>query len=403
LKRENSVEELELSVMPHGEKTMECLKTLLDQFENQSRIRVHVQMLDWETARAELNKTAIYHYGSDVSEIGTTWIGDFIAMNVFRPFSPADLAKTGGASDFLSSSWRTSHLPHNPQTWAIPWLSDIRVIHYRSDLLQQAGVDENTAFGTHTQLEKTLKCLTEYGVRIPLAFPRTPSRFILHNIASWVWNEGGDFCSPDGKQVLFDQPKALKGMRQFFSLLRFMTPEGLQLMDEVWSWELFRRGDTAIHIDPIRSSFPIADAEPAVISNWKMAPLPGISFVGGTSLAVWKHTRREASSIELVRFLTSAPSQLYYAQASDQLPTRLSVLATPEYASNIHIKSITLALANGRSYPSAALWGLIEDKLTNALLKVWAEVMAKPDTDIDAVLNENLGSLAKRLNITLQN
>jgi multiple sugar transport system substrate-binding protein len=397
------MEEIELSVMPYGSKTLECLQTLLNQFEAQTRTHVNLQMLDWETSRSELNKIAIYHHGPDVSVVGTTWIGDFIAMNALRPFKQGELAKIGDASEFLSSSWQSGTLQGSHEMWAIPWLGDTRVIHYRRDLLKSAGVDESKAFLSHADIEQTIQKLVLSGVPSPLAFPRTPSKFILHNLASWVWNAGGDFCSQDGKQVLFDQPEALKGMQQFFGLLRFMTPAALKLVDEFDTWGLFLRGDAAIGIDSVWSTFPYAEVAPEIAANWGMASIPGALFVGGTDLAIWSHTRHEQAAFELVRFLASNDAQAYLFHTLGVLPTRLKVLNSPEFSGNPNMRGIPEALIKGRSYPTAALWGLIEDKLTDAVLQIWSEVLSDPEIDLDATLRRHLEPLAMRLNLTMAN
>ena len=64
--------EIELSVMVHTPQTREILLSLLSEFEVQSGVHVNLRTYQWNTARAELNKTALYHHGPDVSEIDST-------------------------------------------------------------------------------------------------------------------------------------------------------------------------------------------------------------------------------------------------------------------------------------------------------------------------------------------
>ena len=63
--------EIELSVMARTPNTTEELKQLLSIFENRHNLKINLQVLTWETGRAELVRTAMYHHGPDISEIGT--------------------------------------------------------------------------------------------------------------------------------------------------------------------------------------------------------------------------------------------------------------------------------------------------------------------------------------------
>ena len=149
------MDEIQLSVMLHSPQTEDVLRGLLAQFEAQERVRVRLWLLDWVTARAELTRMAMYQQGPDVSEVGTTWIPDLVAMNGLRPFTPKELAGIGGREAFVPVSWQTVSLTHDPACWALPWLAETYAIHYRRDWLRQAGVDEASAFVDHAALDAT--------------------------------------------------------------------------------------------------------------------------------------------------------------------------------------------------------------------------------------------------------
>ena len=64
---------------------------------------------------------------------------------------------------------------------------------------------------------------------MPLAMPTKRSNMTLHYIASWIWGAGGDFLSPDGANLAFDQPKALEGCMAYYGLRRFLCPGAYNL------------------------------------------------------------------------------------------------------------------------------------------------------------------------------
>src|SRR5512135_2606929 len=152
--------ELELSIMAEGEYGEECLRPLLDEFEAKHRIHVQLRVLSYETAWQQLVKYALYGQGPDVSQVGSSWISNLVGRNVLRPFSSQELASGGMPSIFLPAIWQSNRsLP----VWAVPWMADVRLIYYRRDWLDQAGVDAAVAFDSPQSLAQTLARLRAHG------------------------------------------------------------------------------------------------------------------------------------------------------------------------------------------------------------------------------------------------
>src|SRR3972149_4357733 len=109
-------QELEFSVMadsPSG------IQPLLDQFETERQVHVRLRRLTWDTAWSDLVKVGLYGDGPDVSEIGSTWLGDLVAMNALRPFEEQELAALGGPGDFLPSTWNGGGVGNQPPRWGV--------------------------------------------------------------------------------------------------------------------------------------------------------------------------------------------------------------------------------------------------------------------------------------------
>ena len=202
----------------------------ITQFEAQSHIKVKEKRLLWMNAWQELLQVALYFKGPDISEIGTTWLGSLMGMEALRPFSPLEVRNLGGASAFSSASWESCHKPDETQILAIPYYLDLRLVYYRRDLLQKAGIDETTAFLTSYNFLETLHKLKASGVATPLAMDILgESPRVIHNIASWIWESGGDFRSIDGHQVKLKDPKTLESIVSFYKLGQFLVPGTYEL------------------------------------------------------------------------------------------------------------------------------------------------------------------------------
>jgi multiple sugar transport system substrate-binding protein len=393
--------QLELSVMNHSPEAETVLRSLLDLFESQTGISVQLNILEWTSAKAELNRIARYHQGPDVSEVGTTWVGDLISMNALRSLKPGEVAKIGRPDDFVPASWQTSHLIGDDLAWAVPWLSETYLIYYRKDLLAKAGIEESSAFLSHTRLVETAERLQKSGVAVPVEMSFEWDQFgSLHALASWVWAAGGDFCSPDGRQVLFDQPEALRAIHDYFGLLRFLSPEGIRAtLDK--HVDLYRQGLSAVMFSTLTFFGDLSGFAPGVYENTGAAVMPGNRFVGGSNLVVWKHTRQEEAAILLVQYLTSIQTLLQCIRPLRALPSRVSALAVPAITQDPILKVAADSVQNGRSYPQVPLWGLIEERLIRTLQQIALYYLSNPTVDLEQLVNHQIETLARRLNLTL--
>src|SRR4030042_4455959 len=170
--------------MSRGPTTVADLQPLLDQFEAEQRVHVRLRVLNWDTAWADLLKVALYQYGPDVSEIGSTWLSSFVAMDALHPFGSSGPSAAGAPSAFLASSWQSGvmaqRLGEPALPWAIPWWADPRIIYFRRDILAQAGVDPaQAAFDSPDHLAHTLGQLQAAGVPIPWVVPTHQSRMTV--------------------------------------------------------------------------------------------------------------------------------------------------------------------------------------------------------------------------------
>src|SRR5687767_7369113 len=161
-------------------------QVVLQRFEQEQHVRAGVKPIAWDNGRSQLVNMALYKKGADVSEMGTTWLSGFTAMNGLRPFSEQEIGRLGGSAAFLPISWQTG-VGDDGQVWAIPWLADTRVIYYRRDWLARAGIAEETAFATFEKLGETLGVLKASGVAMPWLIPTHQGAITLHSVAPWVW------------------------------------------------------------------------------------------------------------------------------------------------------------------------------------------------------------------------
>jgi multiple sugar transport system substrate-binding protein len=375
----------------------------LNTFERQRNVKIDLQMFDWAHAWTELMKINLYGRGPIVSEAGSTWMSSLAGQHCLRPFKVNEVAAIGGADKFLPESWQSCIDFDSETILAIPWTLNTYLAYYRRDLLAQAGVDETTAFTTLENLVHALESLRKIDVEIPLAIPTAGNSVsVLHNAISFVWKMGGEFITPDGKQVLFSNPKTLAGLKEYFSLYQFMPPAARNLYDDA-CYHAYLEGRTAITFRSPDLLFQIKNGKTSenVSQNTGIAVQPGIPFVGGSNLVIWKHVppAQEAVAVELIRYLTSPANMMTQFQDAGYIPANLDALNQVELDQTY--VPLTQSLKTGRAFKRVPLWGLVEDKLVKVLNHIWQTIFVTPEPNIDQIIENALLPLEERLNITL--
>jgi multiple sugar transport system substrate-binding protein len=392
--------ELTISIFEHNQASIDQLRKVLDIFSGKANARVQLEVMSWDVGWQRLVEYALYHHGPDVSEIGNTWTMDFVRMYELRQFSQQESNSIEKDDKFFESTWSSARTLETggPVIWAIPWTADPRVIFYRRDILAKAGINEATAFQSTRNLNETIARLLASGVDMPLALPTSRSRRTLHNIASWVWETGGDFLTPDRLDVAFDQPETMKGIKAYFRLGRFLNKEA-HTYDDFQADAAFDTGKAAV---TITGSWILTapDMHPEVRANMGVVPVPGIPFVGGSNLIVWKHTRNPALCLQLIDFMMNDP-EAECLNPGYGLPVRESRWQRPPFNTDAYA-GCALAIKRGQGLPVGQLWGLVEKRLVDLLPEVWTEVAGKSEDEINSIVDEMMNAAAHRLRMTLK-
>lgn len=99
-------------------------------------------------------------------------------MNALQPFLADKVEEIRAGREYFTAGWAgcVSEGPDGKAVWAIPLGGDARVVLYRRDLLQAAGIDEAAAFAGPSRFDNTLARLHAAGVEMPLCLPTGRAR-----------------------------------------------------------------------------------------------------------------------------------------------------------------------------------------------------------------------------------
>jgi ABC-type glycerol-3-phosphate transport system substrate-binding protein len=292
------------------------------------------------------------------------------------------------------------------QSYGIPWSAYIYIVAYRKDLLKQAGLSGSTAFATPHVLEESVRRLEALNAtEVPWLMPIVPHPFndLVHMAASWIWSSGGHIMDNRGKQVLFNSPAALAGLKSFIKLLRRVPNDGYLGADICM--DALLEGKAAAVITDAASLLAAIQNKLPNTENIGAASLMSIPWSGGGSIVIWRHTYgypdRLEAAYKLAEFLVRKQTMLDLATNSYILPARtdaLDELFPPEHI----LRPVMLQLiSTGRSYRPIALWHRIEHQFGVELGEAAQQLLQDPDADLDTIVTQAMNSLADRLNLTL--
>ena len=397
---------IEFTTIADTDTEYELQLELLAGFRKQTGIEVKLTRMQWSNAWQQLVDISTHGQGADISQVGSSWVSSLVSLNSLRPIPPHLITKIGGEESFVHSAWESVTVEEDRHSWAIPLSSYTYAIAYRRDLLQKAGLDGATAFATPSAFENTICRLEELKcVEHAWLMPYTPSPFndFVHTAASWIWSSGGQLIDNRGKQVLFDSPAALAGLKAYFKLLR-RQPNADPVGADACMQRLMR-GEAAAVLTDARAVLIYLQEDTPEARNIGAASVMSIPWSGGGNLVVWRHTYgypdRLEATFKLAEFLTRKSTMLEMGRRSHVLPARvdaLDELIPPEHP----LRPVMIQLvSSSRAYRTIPLWRRIENQLGQELSLVAKTILEDKDADLDKVLTETMKALTLRLNLTL--
>ncbi|MBC3883201.1 sugar ABC transporter substrate-binding protein [Undibacterium sp. LX40W] len=340
-------------------------------------LRVNVTVLNWESAWARINAAAESGQGPDLLELGSTWVTAISAKGALEPVPSTVQGLVGGAKQFFPALWGSTHRLNDSQIYAIPWYAGARVAFYRSDLFQHAGIRPNEAFanwGSFKQAMQKLKGIKLDGKLVgAFGYPGKNDWDILHNLAPWIWNAGGDFLNADQTKAIINSPEAMQAIRYFKSFAdEGIVPASALERDSAQIEAGFFKGEYAVIFSgPWVLKMLSTDKakggqrESVTARNFGVASYPaGIkgnqTFFSGSNLAVMKSSKNKEQAWKLLQFLVSREAQIKYSTLSGMLPARLDALDDPILQQMPHYADFIAQVKLGRHYPVLPAWGKLE-------------------------------------------
>lgn len=395
---------VEMWVMPNSLAPVADLENLLKPFEEKSGIKVKITSVDWGAAWSKITTAATSGDVPDIVQLGSTWVSAIAGMGAMDVFSAEAIARVGGAKAFVPVAWSTTGIEKSGKVNAIPWIVDARALYFRTDALQKAKVSPAELAGNWDSFKAALKKLYDADIVIedkpvaPFGMSGKNDWNVIHNLAPWIWMAGGDFLATDRKTCVLDSEEVFQAISFYISLARegYVPPEYLELNTAQVSGN-FNDGNCAMYFDgpyEIKTlTRPAAEggasesitARNFAVTSYPKGPRGRSTFVGGSSLGIFKESKHKAAAFEVIKYLTSKAPQVEYAKVTGFLPAKLEAFDDPFFAKDPNRKIFKEAVLNGKTYPPIPSWGLLEPILTRRFGILWDYVTSGSDYDPEKI------------------
>jgi N,N'-diacetylchitobiose transport system substrate-binding protein len=369
-------------------------------FEQATGAKVNIEWQNWSNYTTKLDSTFAGSTGiPDVVELGNTQTASYIAGGAF-----ADLSSVKG--DFANSStWlqglTDSGMSPDGKLEAVPYYAGSRVVIYRTDLFQKAGITTapTTLAELNTDLDK-VKAANSTDPNFSAFY--MPGKY-WYAAMSFVYGAGGTIATEKGSTWTggLESTKSQQGLAEWQKLATTYSVGGTT-KDETDQDAIMAQGHTAAILGngwEVGSVIDPKTGNPALKSELGTFPLPGTSasaytpsFLGGSDLAVPAKASNAALGAEWIKYYTDTTSQT--ALAKFAIPNTTSLLTVYEAADDAN-KSTGEAAKDTWFVPNTPNWANVESNniLQNALESIAtgkssiADATKAADTQIATTLN----------------
>lgn len=322
-------------------------------------VTVNVTPIAWEIAHDKLLTSVAGGETPDVSQMGTTWMGEFAATGALE-----EVPDSIDMESFFEGARNTAIIDDTPM--GVPWYVETRLLYYRKDIAEKAGITEPPA--NWDELKAMAKAMKEQGgARYGIALaPDNWQEFL-----PFVWQTGGEVS--DGESWNFDSPEvveALEYYKSFFDegLTAESVPEGFDVTQGfvAGTHPMFFSGPW--HISLIEEQ-----GGPEFEGKWAIAQMPEkdsrTSFVGGSDLVVFKDSDNKDAAWKFVEFLSEAATQQKWYTTVSALPSVQSAWEGGELSSDEQLALFGEQLKDAKSPPPLPKWEQVAAEAVNAELE----------------------------------
>ncbi|MFL4908698.1 extracellular solute-binding protein [Streptomyces sp. MMS24-I2-30] len=360
-----------------GSASQGFLDRFADDFEREHQdISLEIRIQEWTGIVEKVQKTLRGDPGSgpDVIEVGNTQVSQYVEGGRLTDLSLESL-RDWGRQDWLPGLAEPGQ--EGSRQFGIPWYAANRVVIYRKDLFQQAGIGRLPR--TRDEWLADTEKLDRGGNQgIYLAGQD------WYTLSGFIWDEGGELAEEkDGVwKGTLDTPAALRGM-DFYRRLQALGAGPVGADEEHPPQAgVFAQGKVAQIVAVPGLTQTILQHNPELKDKLGYFPVPGPTagrpgamFTGGSDLVVPENTDDRDGAVAVIAALTGAKWNTELARAMNYVPNKATLASAVDGSEGA--AAMAAGAAHGRATPNTPQWTEVEAE--NPIKPYMTEVLGGAD------------------------
>ena len=364
-----------------GEKLPELLKGFQEQ---NPEVTVEVTPVPWDSAHDKFTSAIAAGTAPDVAQVGSTWMAEFVGLDALEP-TPEEVATDDCFPGALES------VTVDDTVYGVPWYVETRVVFYRKDLAQQAGITEPpTDWDGLLALAQAYQEQADADWGISLQPGGTGS---WQTVMPLIWSNGGDVVDEAGDAFTFETPQNEEAMAYYQS---YFT-DGIA---------------NPAPADGTTEQDFVSGAVPMFISGpWMMAAVEGVggegfaekygvfvmpeketsaSFLGGANIGVFTGSENRDGAWKLVEYLSRPEVQVQWFSLVSAMPGLQAAWEDETVVSNEKFAAFHTQLQTAFAPPTIATWEQVASKFDAQIEQVCKQDL-DPATALETTQSEAQG------------
>lgn len=355
---------VKLNILGYSPNTPKLFQAAIDDFEKANPgIKVALTNGSWDTAHEKILSWANTGDTPDITVFGPKWLPELISVDALQPFDQyASKEFLGNFPESLMEPLRV-----DGKLYAIPEALSTRMMYYRTDVFEKAGVTSPPT--TWSEYVDALRKVKASSKDYPLAVQGSGDEAIWY-YTYFLLGAGGNFADSSGKWKV-NEPANVEALQFEADLVNVdkVTAPDPTSVDQDTVQALFTSGKAASYWGP-PWTLPSIDA--SIKDKVAIAPYPTKSgqpapmFIQDT-FALFKKAKHPAEAVKFLEFWSQDKYQVEFNDVESLIPVTTSAGKAPVFQDNKALQAFVAAVPQSASYPILAGWETVAVEVRNAV------------------------------------
>jgi len=338
---------------PHEENVA---RALLDEFEaDNPNIKVTMEAVPYDQMQTHIMTAVAAGVAPDLVRMDIIWVPQYADIGALLEVDNYMAASGVSSSSFYPGPLSTC--VWKGTTYGLPLDTNTRVLIYRKDLFQEAGVSVPTTWDEFLAAAKALtKDTNGDGVTDQWGFVIQDTATNTWQFGPFLWQAGGDVLNENKTQCIINNAAGVSALQFLVDMIQVDKVAQDPYIVGGWpgQWGLISTGEAAMMHDGPWFKGILEGMDPTVLDKIGIAVMPAgvqqASVVGGEDLVAFKQCKHPDAAWKVMQYMTSDHFQLGMFPTG-QIPTLKTAGADPALSNDPFWSVFMQQLETARARP----------------------------------------------------